>query len=95
FMVPAGALVAVVAFVALWRWRPPAVLTVYSVGIVALAAIPPELGTRPRFVFTAFPLIVALARATRGWAYQLLLATSAALLPALMVIYAVDVFATP
>lgn len=95
FMVPAGVVFVIVAGVVLWRWRPPAELTIYTVGIVALAAIPPELGPRPRFVFTAFPLIVALAWAARGWVYQLLVVTSAALLPTFMVLYAVDAFAPP
>ena len=45
-----------------WRWKglPPAALA-YVVVIVALMLLPETMTARPRFVFTAFPLVIAAA----------------------------------
>ena len=54
-----GAL-AVMAFAA-WKKRLPLPWVAYSVIIVALMLIPETVTARPRFVFTAFPLFIAVA----------------------------------
>ncbi|MDP8970562.1 MAG: hypothetical protein M3N52_08760 [Actinomycetota bacterium] len=72
--------------VLLWRWRPPPELVLYAVGVIALAVLAGRLQARPRFVLTAFPLIVALARSLRGPAFGAALSLSAAMLGALTVV---------
>lgn len=70
----------VVSAVLLWRWRPPAVLSIYA-GIVSFLAIgSATLGARPRFLVTAFPLVLAVAWAARGRSFPAVLAASAVLL---------------
>ncbi len=85
----------IVAAVLLLRWRPPAVLTWYAAGIIGLAVIAHTLGPRPRFVLTAFPLVVAAAVSVRGVAFQVLAAASGALLCATTLIYVVAGTAIP
>jgi transposase-like protein len=46
----------------LWRWRPPAVFSIWAVGTVFVALMSAPVGTRPRFLLVAFPLLFALAR---------------------------------
>jgi hypothetical protein len=59
-------LVSVVATVILlvlaWRAHLPWVLTAYSWAIVALMLTPATVTARPRFLFTAFPLLIGAAR---------------------------------
>jgi hypothetical protein len=52
--------------VLLLRARLPVIYSVYALGIVALSASSAVLLLRPRFVFVAFPLTMALARVLRG-----------------------------
>ncbi|HSK91207.1 MAG TPA: hypothetical protein VK875_07835 [Euzebyales bacterium] len=61
---------------ALWRWRPPGVLVVYTAGIVALALVARTLGPRPRFLLTALPLVWALAVWLRGERFRAALLAS-------------------
>lgn len=79
FLVPVlGLLFVAGAAVCLWFWRPPGILVVYTVGIVALSLLSRTLGARPRFVMTAFPLVLAVAWALRGTRFSVVLAMSAA-----------------
>jgi hypothetical protein len=70
----------------MWRWRPPAELVIYAVGVVVMAGMSQSLHTRPRFVMTAFPLIVAVAVSLRGWWFALALAVSTTLLAVMTVV---------
>lgn len=72
-----GVIFIVVTLVLLYRWRPPAILAAYAVPVIVLALISATLGARPRFIFTAFPLIAALAWAVRGIGYQVVLTSFA------------------
>jgi len=64
---PTDALTAlsVVALIAMaycaWRIRLPWILSVYSAAVIVLMLIPETVTARPRFLFTAFPLIIAVA----------------------------------
>jgi hypothetical protein len=51
----------VVGTAAMVKRRLPAVLTVFTIGIVALTLLPATVTARPRFVYSAFPMIVAFA----------------------------------
>lgn len=45
-----------------WKVKLPWVLTAYSWSIVALMLVPATVTARPRFLFTAFPLLIAAAK---------------------------------
>ncbi|MDP8969508.1 MAG: hypothetical protein M3N52_03215 [Actinomycetota bacterium] len=79
----------------LWRWRPPAVVTIYTLGILVLSLGSWTLGARPRFVLTAFPLLVAVARAVRGRWFAAVLALSALAMVLLAVVYTTPRLAVP
>lgn len=76
----AGLVFVLVALGLMWRWRPPPVLAIYAVAVAVLAIGSESLGARPRFVFTAFPLVLAVARLARGWAFPVVFGASAVLL---------------
>jgi hypothetical protein len=54
------------------RSEMPAVLMIYSLGLIALALLSSSVGLRPRFIWVAFPLIVAAARYVKGTAFSTL-----------------------
>ena len=83
----AGLVVLVIALVAMFRWRPPAIIWGYTLGVLAPCLLSQTLGARPRFLFTAFPLVVALAWWARGMWFSALLACSAILLAVTTIIY--------
>ena len=75
----------------LWRKPLPSPIVAYVAVILALMLIPLTVTARPRFVFTAFPLLISVAawwprRARYGW--ELLLLTCGAGLVALTGLYA-------
>ena len=55
----------VIALVALWRHRLPLMYTAYSATIIVLMLLPATVTARPRFLFTAFPLLFPFARLLR------------------------------
>jgi hypothetical protein len=61
------------------RWRPPAVIVVYTVVVVGLALTSSQLVSTFRFEMTAFPLAIAYARVTKGTVFGVALAISAVL----------------
>lgn len=90
-----GAVVCAVGLVLLWRSPLPSVLTVYSAGVVALAACSETLGARPRFVLTAFPLFLAFALRLQGVAFSAVLGASATVLGGLTLMSVTTVLFTP
>lgn len=93
---PTFALVfAVPALVALWRWRPPVELMVFGAGILLLTVGSSNLGLRPRFVLSAFPLVQAVAWHVKGEAFALLAGVSAVLLAGLTVLTVTTTLITP
>jgi hypothetical protein len=91
----AGTVVMVVTLVLLIRARPPAPVLVYAIGIMFLALVSETLGARPRFVLTAFPLVVAPGRWLRGNGFAITLACSATLLGSFTVVSMASRLATP
>ena len=81
--------------VLLWRWRPPAVITIYAVGIALLAVMSSDVGPRPRFVLTAFPFLVAFARPLRGIWLSLVVGMSAVLLAGMTSVLVLTTKITP
>ena len=82
-----GLIFFVAALVMMVRWRPPLVLWAYTAGVMAPSLLSQTLGARPRFLFTAFPLVVAVAWGARKMAFSLVLASSAVLMAAAAIIY--------
>jgi hypothetical protein len=84
-----------VALIVLLRARPAAradqagwwaLLLIFSVGVVLLPVTSPLLGLRPRFVLSAFPLIMVLGYRLKGLAYSVVVACSALLMAALLIV---------
>ncbi len=87
YLVPTICLaVLAVAAIMLWRWKPPAVVTIYAALTIAFVICSGTLGVRPRFLLAAFPFVVALARPARGPVFSALLGASAALLALLTLV---------
>ena len=80
-VVPAlGLVFALVGLYLMARWRPPAIIWIYTVGILLSAFDSNMVGARPRVLLTAFPLIVAVARRVRPAAFGTVAAVSGFLL---------------
>ncbi|MCU1459447.1 MAG: hypothetical protein JWL73_3539 [Actinomycetia bacterium] len=84
-----------IGLVFMWFWRPPAEVWVFVVGVVFLALASTSLTSTNRFVLTAFPLLVAMARKVRGNAFSVLLACSASAMVILTVLAATTRVYTP
>jgi hypothetical protein len=76
-------------------WRPPAIVTIYTLGVLVLCLGSWSLGARPRFILTAFPLIVAVAWAVRGRWFAAMFAASTIGTILLTMIYTVPRMAVP
>lgn len=83
----------VIGLMALWRVRAgvPKYAVVYCIGVVLLMVAPSTVTARPRFVYTAFPLIIAVAAAWparwRGEVWQLACSLCGATLVAVVALY--------
>jgi hypothetical protein len=87
YVVPTlGLFVLVAAAILLWRWKPPAVVTIYAAVAMGLVLVSGPLGARPRFFIAAFPFVVALARPAKGTAFSALLGAAAGCLGLLTLI---------
>jgi len=87
FLVPTICLfVLAAAAIMLWRWKPPAVVTIYAALVMAFVMSSGTLGVRPRFYIAAFPFVVAMARPAKGPAFSALLGASATLLALLTLV---------
>ena len=94
-LVVLGVAFIVVAGAVLIRARPPGIVLVYTLGIVALALASQTLGARHRFVLTAFPLVAVIGARLRTISLAPVLALSAALLVWLTVVTTTTLLATP
>jgi hypothetical protein len=79
-----GIVVTVIAAVFALRSRMPMPMLLYGLAAASLALVAAPVGLRPRFIFLAFPLIIAVATSLRGWAYAAVLSVSIVLLGVLM-----------
>jgi hypothetical protein len=86
----AGLAFVVLAGVFLVRSRLPAIFHIYTAGVLFLAMGSSVLGARPRFVWTAFPLFIALAQRLREVTLTVVLGVLAALLTALTILSVVS-----
>ncbi len=78
--------------IVLWRAKLPPALTAYCLGIIGLMLLPATVTARPRFLLTAFPVLIAFPavfpRKDDDW-WALLLALNAAGLVAVTTLYGV------
>ncbi|MDP9387694.1 MAG: hypothetical protein M3Q48_07135, partial [Actinomycetota bacterium] len=81
--------------VLLARWRPPATLVVYTAGVVVPVVASAVLASTPRYVLTAFPVHMAVARAVSGTGFAVALALSAAAMAVLMLVAELSLALTP
>ena len=77
FSIVAGLIFVLVAGRIFLRWRPPGVLTGYTVGVLAFCFLSSNVGPRPRMVLLALPLFLACGAQLRGRPYAMLLSCCA------------------
>jgi hypothetical protein len=78
--------VAAVLLVILIKAKPPGVFLVYTGVVLVMSIMSTALGLRPRYVMTAFPLIMALGYRLRGNLYALTVAGSAMLMTGFLLV---------
>jgi hypothetical protein len=74
------------------RSRLPAPLLIYAVGTIGLSFTSAEVQLNPRFVFTAFPLLIGFARPIRDSWMQVLLLLGCSAMAVLTVLYGMRTF---
>ncbi len=79
----------------LWRWRPPAVLSIYALGVAVPPLLSAMISSRPRFAMTAFPLLAAVAARSRPAVFTAVIGCSGVLLGALAILTLATEAATP
>jgi xanthosine utilization system XapX-like protein len=72
-----------VALYFLVRWRLPTPLLIYVIGIIGIALLSSNTTSVPRFLLTAFPILIPIARQLSDEAYPVVVACWAALMAAL------------
>lgn len=82
----AGLAWVVLGFVAMLRWRPPAVMWIFTAGVVLAAFTLASVGPIPRMFLVAFPLMVAVVRWSSITVFYATLATSGFVLALLTVL---------
>ncbi len=85
----------VISAIFMFKWKPPGFVFAYTYGIIGLSIISHTLGPRPRFIMTAFPLIVAVAIALKERWVGPVVAVSAGLLSLLTTISLLSLLITP
>jgi mannosyltransferase PIG-V len=84
-LVRAACLVGIaVALYLLTRWRLPAPLGIYVVGIIAIAVLSSNTISVPRFLLATFPVLIPISRHLPDNAYPVVVACSAALMATLL-----------
>jgi Mannosyltransferase (PIG-V) len=88
----AGFALLIVLVLLLLRARLPAPIVAYALSYEALALLSGALAPRPRFIFTAFPLVMALGFAVKGHLFNIVLAISSAAMVTLIFFYTATYF---
>jgi hypothetical protein len=84
-----------VALYFLARWRLPAPLLIYVVGIVGVALLSSNTTSVPRFLLAAFPVLIPIGRRLPDEAYPVVVACSAALMATLFWVTSLATWLTP
>ena len=88
-------IVVIICAVLMVKWRPPFIFVIFTVGILGLALTSTSLTSTPRFVMTAFPLTVALARKIEGAVFLAIVGVSASLMAGLFILSSLSIFYAP
>jgi len=83
------------ALVLMVRWRPPAIIWLWTVPVVLLGIVFDTFASLPRFGLAAFPLMIAVARPLKGPWFTVVAAASAAMMALLFVVVGQTMFLTP
>jgi hypothetical protein len=67
---------AVICLCLMIKWRPPALIWIFTLGVLVAALASNPVGTRPRILLVTFPFVLAVAKYARGSAFNALLASS-------------------
>jgi len=78
------------AAIALVRSGLPSVLTVYTFATLVLVFLSATLGVRPRFLLTAFPLLIPIAMRARGTMFTVTASAFAGTMTLLLIFYGVQ-----
>ncbi len=81
-----GLIWTIVCLVLMFKWRPPALIWVFTIALLVSALSSDPVGTRPRLLLVAFPLTLALARFARGSVFSAILASSGLALGVLTIV---------
>jgi hypothetical protein len=73
---------AAIAVVLLLKWRPPLIIAIYSVGVLAIGFMSSNPSSLPRFLLAAFPLLIPVVAALPPRAFPVYTAVSATLMAA-------------
>jgi hypothetical protein len=84
-----------VALYCLIRWRLPAPLLIYVVGIIGIALLSSNTTSAPLFLLAAFPVLIPIARQLSDEAYPVVVACSAALMATLFWVTSQATWFTP
>jgi hypothetical protein len=90
--------VAIIGLVLLLQWRPPSIVSFYTIAMLALPILTTTesaAGPRPRFILLAFPIFLAFAQRLGNVAASIASVASAALLAATAVVYTTPLWVIP
>lgn len=90
FIVGLGLALVIFTVVLLVRARLPGALNVYALGLLGLTLASQTLSARPRFILSAFPLLIPLAKAVKGTAFAALASAFGGCMAILGVLYALQ-----
>jgi hypothetical protein len=90
--------VAIIGLVLLLQWRPPSLVCLYTVTMLALPILTTTesaAGPRPRFILLAFPIFLAFAQRVGNASASIVSVASAALLAVTAVVYTTPLWVIP
>jgi hypothetical protein len=90
-----GVIFVIVSFVLLWRSRWPIAVRSYTAAALAIPVLSVAVGPRPRMLFGAFPIAVAVAEKSSTKVYRVAVIASAVVLVAVTVLITTTLSSTP
>jgi hypothetical protein len=90
-----GFLLAGIGIYLMWKRRLPAELMIFGIGAILFAASSYNVGDRPRPLFIAFPVVIAIAASVSGWRWRVVLTLSALALLAMSLMTFMTLAAVP
>jgi 4-amino-4-deoxy-L-arabinose transferase-like glycosyltransferase len=91
----AGVIVVIGSLVLLWRSRWPVAIRVYTAAALVIPALSVAVGPRPRMLFGAFPMAIAVADRSSRTVYRVAVIASAVILVAVTILITTSLSSTP